>query len=299
MPGYHLPYFTAAAHRIYDRFALEVEIVYPEPGADNVRAVASGRYDLCITSVAHFMRARTEDPGLGVRFVFMVARHSHMAVFCVDDRPAVHGKKIRAFDDLEGTSFLGPFDSPFTSEYFSLLNHLGLEPGDFVELPYDAVEDGLAAGKGDVTADYIDLSPRFGEAAMDHGVSVRALPFYQAGIDIYGSGLVANTELLQTRPDAVRALLAAVREALIQTRGDPETGLGALQARFPEATRDRALKGWKAGEPLVFVDGSEAQLGFMEPGKWRRTLDHHERTHGSTRFEPEEVFDSSFAGMPT
>ena len=291
MPGYHLPYFTAAVQRIYEEFDLDVEIVYPEPGADNVRAVASGRYDLCITSVAHYLRARSEDRELPARFVFMVARHTHMAAFCVDGRPAAHGNVIRSWGDLGGASYLGSSDSPFTREYLSLLEYRHLDPGDFVELSYDEVEGGLAAGKGDVAADYLDLSPRFADSARGHGATVRALPFYQAGVDIYGSGLVASTEFINTRRAALSRLLASVREALIHTRRDPEQGLAALQARFPEATRERALGGWRAGESLVFVDGAEQQLGMMEPDKWLRTLQYHAHTHDTPLLEPEDVYD--------
>jgi ABC-type nitrate/sulfonate/bicarbonate transport system substrate-binding protein len=62
MPGYHLPCFAGAVTEIYARHGLEVEIIDPEPGPDNVRAVAEGRYDVCLTSVAHFLRAKARRP---------------------------------------------------------------------------------------------------------------------------------------------------------------------------------------------------------------------------------------------
>src|SRR5919204_591688 len=91
MPGYHLPYFTAAANGLYAAHGLDVEIVDPEPGPENTRAVALGTYDACLTSVAYFLRAKAADPALPAKFVFMVARRTHMAAFCAGDRPTAAG----------------------------------------------------------------------------------------------------------------------------------------------------------------------------------------------------------------
>lgn len=282
MPGYHLPYFTAAATRIYARHGLEVEIVDPFPGPDNIRAVAAGRYDFCLTSVAHFLRAKRDDHELRAKFVFMVARRTHMAAFCLE-RGA-----IETFADLEGASFLGPPDSPFAREYRSLLRHLGLEPGPTVDLPYEEVFGALAAGRGDVAADFLDLLPRFEALARVH-----ALPFYEAGLDLYGSGLVAGTRTIESRPEAVRRLVAAIREALRATRRDPAAGLPAMRSRFPELDEGRALAGWQAGTPLIFTE-SDRSLGAMDTATWERTIEHHAATHGSPPLPPTSVFDASF-----
>src|SRR5919202_3264113 len=101
MPGYHLPLFAAAATGIWQEHGLEVELVDPYSGPANARAAAMGRYDACLTSVAHFLRAKAEEPEVEARFVTMVAHDTHMAVF------ARRQSGIRAFDDLEGASVLG------------------------------------------------------------------------------------------------------------------------------------------------------------------------------------------------
>lgn len=293
MPGYHLPYFTAAANSIYEKHGLDVEIVYPEPGPENIRAVADGRYDVCLTSVAHFLNARRSDLDLGAKFVFMIARHTHMAAFFIRGRPASHGRMIETFQDLDGASLLGDDDTPFTREYLSLLRQLGLSPGAAVEIAYPEVMDGLAAGKGDVTADFLDLLPAFESPARGFELEVGALPFYQAGLDIYGSGLVAGTRLIEGRPRVIHRTVAAIREALVATKGDPAPGLAEMSKQFPEVDRERALGGWAAGESLIFTDGDEASIGAMEAAKWQRTIDHHADIHGTPRVAPESVFDDS------
>jgi NitT/TauT family transport system substrate-binding protein len=295
MPGYHLPYFTAAAIGLYEEHGLEVEIVDPEPGIENVRAVARGAYDACLTSVAYFLRAKGDDPDLPAKFVFMVARRTHMAAFCVEGRRTARGRLPETLADLEGATVLGAAESPFVREYLGALGELGIAPGPLVELPYGEVMDALALGRGDVAADYLDLVPAFETAAAAHDVRVRALPFYRAGLDVYGSGLVVGTALLESRRDAVVRLVRAVRAALTATRRRPQIGLPLLTSRFPDADERRALDGWRAGEALIFGDDGDASaLGTMDAATWRRTIAYHAVTHGTARLPVGDAFDASF-----
>src|SRR5919201_3412296 len=121
MPGYHLPLFAAAVSGIWERHRLGVELVEPYPGPANARAAAMGRYDACLTSVAHFLRAKSEDAALDARFVTMVAQDTHMAVF------ARRASGIRDFSGLAGATVLGSPEKEFEREYEALLRHLRLE----------------------------------------------------------------------------------------------------------------------------------------------------------------------------
>jgi NitT/TauT family transport system substrate-binding protein len=281
MPGYHLPLFAADATGIWERHGLDVELVDPFPGPDNAKAVAAGRYDACLTSVAHYARARREEPELAARFVFMVARRPHIAAFFVEGRPAEHGRPISDFADLAGASFVGETQSPFVRDYLAILRRLGIEPGRPVPLPYEHQFAALAAGEADVGIDFLDLRPRF-DAAARSDQRIGALPFHRAGVELYGSGLVVSDRLLAERPETVQGLTAALRDALLATRDEPALGLEPLLARFPETDPARALAGWEAGAELVFGD----EIGTMDAATWRQTLAHH-----GLELEPDEVAD--------
>ena len=287
MPGYHLPYFTAEAKGIYASYGLEVDIVDPEPGADNVRAVAARRYDACLTSAAYFLRAKTEDRRLPARFVFMVARRTHMAAFLATDP----GSRGPGFGDLAGTSYLGEPGSPFTREYMSLVRHLGMTPPSVIETPYETITFALAKGGGRVAADFLDLWPKFKRAADACGSAIVPLPFYEAGIQAYGSGLVVGDRFISERPEVVDALARAIADGLEATRRDPRLGLRALCDRFPETDPELAISGWEAGAPLIFGSG---RTGTMDEAGWRETVEHYASTHGTARLSPVELFVGSF-----
>ncbi len=154
--------------------------------------------------------------------------------------------------------------------------------------------DGLAAGKGDVAADYVDLAPAFASASKQNQ-EVRALPFYQAGLEVYGSGLVVGTDLIESKPHLVAKLIASIEEALLVTRADPESALTAMRFKLMGVDQDRALKGWSVGTQLIFGDGPpEATLGMMDEEGWARTIDHHASVHGMRTIPVEEAYDPLF-----
>jgi ABC-type nitrate/sulfonate/bicarbonate transport system substrate-binding protein len=293
MPGYHLPCFAGGEDDIFARHGLSVRIFDPEGGPANPAAVAAGRLDLCLTSVAHFMAAKREDPQLAARFVFMVARQSHMAAFVVRGRAAAHGRPIETYADLDGATLLGDPDAPFGREYRTLLRRLGARSGGAVDVPYESIMQALAEGRGDVAADFADLLPRIQRAADEVGAQIDMLPFRDAGIDIYGSGLVAGTRMLRERPATARTAVRAFREALQASRDDPRLGLGALLDHIPTAQADAVLAGWSAGAPIIF-DAEPSPLGSMSAEKWRQTIEYHADAYGGPRdIDVDEVFDGA------
>ncbi len=257
--------------------------------------MAAGEYDCCFTSANHFLTAKGKEPGLEAKFVFMVARRAHMAVFAIEGRPATHGRAVEGFRDLHGATFVGQPDSQFAREYMALLRHLNIEPGGVLGLPYGEVMEGLAAGKADVAADWLDLLPDFHKAARRFGVRAIALPFFEAGVPSYGSGIVAGVDVIRSRPEALRRFVAAVREGLVVTRRRPDLGVDAMLARFPGIDPERAIAQWKAGERLIF-DGARnlEALGVMDAAGWEATIAYHSATYGTGDLSPESMFVSSF-----
>jgi ABC-type nitrate/sulfonate/bicarbonate transport system substrate-binding protein len=295
MPGYHLPCFAGITQGIFRRHGLDVEMVDPEPGPDNILAVDAGHYDLCLTSVAHFLGAKRLEPAIEPRFVFMVARRTHMAAFVIADRIAAGGRAVVEHSDLDGATVLGDDDSAFVREYTTLLDHIGSSPGAVVETPYADVIPALVRGEADVAPDFVNLLPKFEAAATGTSARIHCLPFYQAGVDIYGSGLVAGRELREQRPLVLQSAVDALREALIATRAEPDLGLQALAERVPTIDPEQALADWRAGEPLIFGEGEDDELGSMDSETWQRTFAYFASAYGDPgQVELSSLCDTSF-----
>jgi ABC-type nitrate/sulfonate/bicarbonate transport system substrate-binding protein len=297
IPGYQLPCFAGITQGIFRRHGLDVEIVDPYPGPDNILAVDAGRCDLCLTSVAHFLNAKRLHPAIEPRFVFMVARRTHMAAFVVAERVAASGRAVAEHADLDGATVLGEGDSAFVREYVALLDQIGCSPGAVVEMPYEDVIPALVRGDGDVAPDFVNLMPKFEAVAAGTPARIVCLPFHQAGVDIYGSGLVAGRELREERPDVLQSAVDAFREALIATRDEPDLGLQALAERVPTIDPDLALADWRAGESLIFGDDEDAELGTMSAETWQRTLTYFASAYGDPgEIELSALCDTSFLG---
>lgn len=296
MPGYHLPMFVGDTQGIFRRHGLDVQIMDPEPGPDNILAVDAGRYDLCLTSVAHFLNAKRREPANQARFVFMVARRTHMAAFVVAGRTTHDGRTITSHGDLKGATVIGNPDSALVREYVTLLGRIGVSPGACAPMPYEETTAGLIAGAGDVLPDFLNLLPKV-EAAGGTANRIRVLPFYEAGVDVYGSGLVAGAKLREEKPEVLQRAVAALRESMIVTREEPTIGLEAFRTRLPLVNPDMAIADWQAGAPLIFGDGNDDQVGMMTDQTWRRTLDFFASAYGDPGVtDLAALRDTSFLG---
>lgn len=255
-----------------------MEILDPAGGPENVRRVAAGGADFCLTSVTHYVRARAQSGDLAARFVSVVVRRSPMAAFVAADSP------LAAPADLGGRRLGGSPDSGLVAEYRAGLAALGLDPPVLVRLDYGRAPAALATGEIDAVCDFVDLMPRVRRQA---GVPVRAIPL---GTEVYSSGLVAADRL---PPELVARMQAAVAAALERQRVYPAAGLPELARRYPEADPAEALEGWSLAEPNIFTG---APPGSSDPAGWVATVAHLAAAHGLPEPEPETVYRRELIG---
>lgn len=223
--------------------------------------MAAGGSEFCLTSVAHYLRARAESGELAARYVAMVVQGNPMAGLVRED------SAIAVPADLSGRRLGGPAGSGLVAEYQAALDHLGLGRSELVPTEYGDAPAALGRGDIDVVADYVDLIPRTRRQA---GVPVRAVPFR---LPVYSSGLVANDGV---PPGVVELMSAAVVAALERQREDPEEGVAALVERYPDVDPAEALEGWLLVEPNIFTG---APVGSMDASRWRSTIAFVTRAH--------------------
>jgi ABC-type nitrate/sulfonate/bicarbonate transport system substrate-binding protein len=254
-------------------------LLEPAPGPENVRRVAAGGSDFCLTSVAHYLRARAESGDLPARYVAVVVRQSPMAALVRADSP------LTTPADLSGRRLGGPSDSGLVAEYQASLDYLGLPRSELVATDYGEAPAAMGRGELDAVADYIDLIPRTRRQA---GVPVRGIPFR---LPVYSSGLVAADRIPD---DVVDRMSDAVVAALERQRQDPEAGVASLLRRYPEVDPAEALEGWSLVEPNIFTDDP---VGAMDAGRWVATIEFSAAAHGWPAPPPQTVFRPERAGL--
>jgi ABC-type nitrate/sulfonate/bicarbonate transport system substrate-binding protein len=265
------------ANGLFADQGLEVELLDPAGGPENVQRVAGGGADFCLTSVAHYLGARAAADDLAARFVAVVVQRSPMAGL------VVASSDLTTPSDLSGRRIGGRPDGALVADYQASLVALGFEPATVVPMDYGDAPAALGRGEIDAVADFIDLVPRTRRQA---GVPVRGV---HLGPDVYGSGLVAADRV----PDELAGRMRdAIVAALEHQRDDPEPGLAALLERYPDVDAAEALEGWSLAVPNIFTG---APPGSMQAAGWQATVDFLSSSRGRPAPAPETVYRPAFA----
>lgn len=279
MPGYHLPYIAAAASGLFAEFDLDVELMEPAPGPENVRRVAEGGSDFCLTSVNHYLKARAAWGDLPARYTSVVVQRNPMCGIVAED------SKFTTPADLSAARVGGPPDSKLVADYQAALVWLGHSPSELVPTDYGQAPAALKTGEIDAVPDYVDLLPR---TRRQSGIDVRPVPF---NLPLYSSGLVAgdhvSAELADRMGDAVAAALDAQRQ-------DPEAGMDDLLRRYPDVDPAEALEGWSLAALNIFTG---VPLGSMEADRWAATIEFAANAQSLPAPAPESVYRPDRAGL--
>lgn len=267
---------AAVADGLFAEYELDVEILDPVPRAANVRRVAAGGAEFCLTSVHHYLTARSETAGLPVRFGAIIGqRHTIGALVTANSeivRPA----------DLAGRRVGGKPGAPLLIALQTALEHLGVEPLEVI--PVEEPAFALGTREVDVIAATVDTLRRNQRQAK---VDLAAIPLR---LEVYMSGLLAADNVPLELVARMRAALVA---SLEQQREDPDRGLAEMLHRYPDLHAEDARAGWAALENYIFT---EVRPGSMEPERWRSTLAVAHSAFDLPLPDPETVYRPELTG---
>lgn len=260
---------------------VDVEILDPSGGPDNVVRVGKGESDFALTSVQHYLSARARHGDIPARFVAMVVQRSPIGALV----PAVSGRRVPA--DLAGCRIAGDPANAQVSEFLAALDHLGVARPTLVEMGGPEARAALGRGEVDAIVALVDALPR---RRREAGIELR--PIHVGRPDVYGSGVVAADGLPD---DLVARVRAAVVDALEAQRRTPESGLAQMADRYGDDRTDDAPEGWRMLQEFVFTD---VPTGSMDAGRWRTTLEFLCAARGLPVPAPESVYRPQFLGAP-
>lgn len=262
---------------LFAEHGVDVEILDPSGGPDNVVRVGQGESDFALTSVQHYLSARAAHANIPARFVAMVVQRSPIGALV----PAT--SSVRRPADLARCRVGGDPTNPQVVEFLATLDHLGIARPPLVELAPGTAPASLARGEVDAIVVLVDAMPRRRRQA---GIDLRAVRVGRD--DIYGSGVIASDgladELVAQVRDGVVAALDAQRRA-------PASGLDELTDRYGDDRTDDAPEGWRMLQEFVFTD---VPTGSMDASRWATTLEFLCRSRGIAAPAPETVYRPQF-----
>jgi ABC-type nitrate/sulfonate/bicarbonate transport system substrate-binding protein len=181
-------------------------------------------------------------------------------------------------------------DSPSTSEHFlfpAFLAANGMGEGDVTRVAAtpSSVISLLLSGKVDAINNYLQVA-----AAM--GGKVNAIPWYEHGVDGYGTVVIANRDYLKDNAKAVKAVLHSMFQGLRDVIADPRAA-GEATAKAADAPSDFFIEEVGLLKPLWTVAGG--RYGEMAEARWQATEDLNVKYAGQAkRVKVADVFTNRY-----
>lgn len=262
---------------LFAQHGVDLELLDPAGGPDNVVRVGSGDSDFALTSVQHYLSARARHGDIPARFVAMVVQRSPIGAL------VRASSSVRRPADLAHCRVGGDPENPQMIEFLATLDHLGIARPTVVPLAPGTAPATLGLGEVDAIVALVDALPRRQRHA---GVDLRAV--HVGRHDVYASGLIASDNLPDDLVARVRAGLVA---ALESQRAAPGAGLDQMADRYGDDRTDDAPEGWRRLEEFVFTG---VPVGSMDADRWRSTLDFLCHARGLEVPAPESVYRPQF-----
>ncbi|AJE48925.1 ABC transporter substrate-binding protein [Celeribacter indicus] len=211
------PYFAALEQGYFADKDLTVEISAGQGSLDAIPKVATGAFPVGFADINSLIKFLDQNPGAPVT----------MAMMIYDAPPfAIVGRKSLGVEepkDLEGRVLGAPPPDGAWAQFpiFAAANDLDMEAITVEPVGFPTREPMLAEGKVDsVTgynfSSYLNLA-RLGVPEED----ISTIMMSDYGVDLYGNGIIVNTDFAAENPEAVRGFLEAVAMGWKDAVADP------------------------------------------------------------------------------
>lgn len=255
--GVHAPFFVAQEKDYFTEAGVDVAIEPGRGSADALKLVAAGRSDLAIVDASTVVTGIAE--GAEVTAVGVLLRQMPGVTVVKSD------SGIEAPSDLEDMS-IGDAQQASTGVLlpaFLAANDLDADSVEFVGMAFEARVPSLESGQVDAIGGY---AQEFVSILDD----ATLIPWFENGIDAYGSVIVVNNGFLEEDADAVEGFLEASARGLEDAMADP------AEAAELTAADGRGDAGYFEGELELlvpyFADDEGTGLSMTER-RWTSTQD--------------------------
>ncbi len=266
--GYHAPFFIAKEKGYFKKEGLSVEVKRGFGSGRTTKAVGTGASTLGYADSGTMLKGIAG--GLNLKLVSIV--YANLPMVIVSDA----AKGIKTPMDLEGKS-VGLTKGGSTSVMLPIMfKSAGVDPSKvkIIHVASGMEDISLIKGKVDSAADFYFAS--VAAYGWPDGRKTNTIWYSDYGVDIYGIGIMATPETIQSKPKMIRGFLRAIFTAYKDMLKDPEGAFDIVAKFKPELKGARKVETAKirAISKVILTDEIRKKgFGYMNRDKIKRTRD--------------------------
>lgn len=266
--GYHAIWALAEERGLFRDGGLRVQMDRGYGSGDTVAKVASGAYDVGFADINTLVQFNARTPERRVIAVMAVFDRNPAAVI------TLRRSGIRAPSDLRGRNLGAPEGESSRLLFPAFARAAGIDAASirWTSMTANLREAMLAAGQVEAITGLQMSAVMSLRAAGVRAEDIVVLPYADAGLDLYGHGVVASASFAERNPEALRSFLRATLGGLRAALADPQAGMAAMRRR--EALFDEALELQRftmTRDVAILSDGVRRDgFGTMAPDRMRR-----------------------------
>lgn len=281
------PFYVAQERGYFKEAGLDVKFRYGIE-SDLLKLVGTNQLPFMIGSGEEVILGRSQ--GLPVRYVMRWYRKFPVVLFAktaqgIESPLDLVGKRV-GLPGLYGASYVG---------WEAIVFATGLDPAQVrLESIGFSQASAISEDKVDAALDYIVNGP---VQLQQAGQEVTVIPVYDY-VDLPSNGIITSDQMIEEKPELVRALVSAVTRGLADTLADPDAAFtisiaavpeaGGPQAEVSRAIFDASLKLWQAGT---------SELGRSDPAIWAGAAKFmKEMGLIQTEVNPADLYSNDFVG---
>jgi NitT/TauT family transport system substrate-binding protein len=229
-----------------------------------VKQVASNTAQLGFADTFAVVLGRAND-NIPVKLVAMIYHLPPQAVY------VLKGAKISSPKDLEGKTLADTAFSSVPKVFPVYAKAAGIDASKvkWVVATSDALPGMLANGQVDGVGQFVVGEPLLAAAAAPK--EVLGIEYSQAGLDYYGSGIIASDDLIKSNPDLIHRFVKATLAGLTDALTNPTEAGEIMSKRHREIDAKIAAGETAKVKGLAKQDG--VPLGTIDPARIKKTID--------------------------
>ena len=261
---------------------LDVAIEPGRGGNDAITRIAAGVSDVGAADITALMAARV-SANVKVSAVMAIFNKTPHAFYVLSDSP------IQKIADIKGKAVA---TSPFTASNLFLPPFLKTQNLSMDDISLTRVDSGalgpmLITGKTDVIIAWLTDYTRYEEQARIAHKEIRAFPWVESGLDLYGSSLIASDKFISERPDVLTRFIKAYRQSIIFMHEHPDEAVDAVMESVPELDRQSVKGSLLDTLKLIYNDETDQYgLGTYRRDKLQRTW---QKTAEALNLDPDAI----------